>query len=340
TAKTGVRIPLALPMPSPYQKHLIQQVANASAMHALELHPPQSGDFVRLHNLSGGARALVIARLQQITDCPVLIVTADAEAAEGWYDDLHQVSPPGLHFFPMTETLPYEIDEPVIDLLAKQYGAMHYLRRGEDAAITAAPKAREEATPAAPVLLVAPLEALQHKIPTPVALDKLVLTLNWGETFDTEKIAHRLVELGYERQAMAETRGEFSVRGNIVDIFPPHFENPVRFDLFGDEVESIRFFDSTTQRSLRGGPELERITILPAKLISITKNLAEESVDALCSLADWMPENTLVVLDQPEKFDEALERFDLIAQKRYEERDAAETLRPAVYYADKVTLHQ
>ena len=125
---------------------------------------------------------------------------------------------------------------------------------------------------------------------------------------------------------MAEARGEFSVRGHIVDIYPPHLENPLRFDLFGDEIESLRFFDVATQRSMREGPELERVTIFPVQIRALAERTARAG-GRLASLVDWLPEDTLLVLDSPEKFEPALERLDAVTQRRYEEITTPERVR-------------
>ena len=97
-----------------------------------------------------------------------------------------------------------------------------------------------------------------------------IRTLNIGDVMNLEEWKSRLVELGYERTAQAEGPGQFSVRGGILDIFPLTEENPVRIELWGDEVDSIRSFDAQSQRSIEN---LESVTIYPASELILEKNV-------------------------------------------------------------------
>jgi len=312
-------------MPTPYQQHLLDQIEQSPVFGRASALKFEPGSYARFVHLSGSARALVIARLQQKLGRPILVITADSESAEVWYDDLEQFGVPGRLHFPITETLPYENEEPIIEIVSRQYSALYYLARGERSTRTTQPPEADQALSAPPPLMVVPVEALQRKVPSREAFDSLFLNLWWGETVDQTDVARRLVAMGYDRQAMAETRGEFSIRGHIVDIFPPHLDYPVRLDLFGDEIESIRFYDPATQRSLRSGQELERVTILPVSVESLAYHLAMDDElqpsenPRLTPLMDWLPENAIILLDTPEKYDSILEQFDKIALRRYEE---------------------
>ena len=308
-------------MPNAYQQSLLKQVDRSVGLGRFLGGEWEPGDCAQFGGLSGSARALVIGRIQQRTGRPVLVVTADAESAETWYDDLRHFGVAGLLHFPMTETLPYEREEPTYDIVAHQLATLYYLMRCDHADRTQPPPERGESQdwPPEPPLIVAPVEALQRRAPARDDFERLFLTIWWGERLDLAALTRHLVEMGYERQPMTEARGEFSVRGNIVDVFPPHFENPLRLDLFGDEIESIRFFEVATQRSIREGEEeIERAVLLPAKPIALTEALARRG-RPLVGIDAWLPDETLAVLDGPEKFDATLERFDRMALRRYEE---------------------
>ncbi len=84
------------------------------------------------------------------------------------------------------------------------------------------------------------------------------------DTFDRGDLIARLARMGYERMPAAEAFGQFAVRGDIIDVFPPGFENPVRIEFFDDEIDSIRSYDALTQRSVEN---LDTLTIYPAELI-------------------------------------------------------------------------
>src|SRR5262249_25414761 len=102
---------------------------------------------------------------------------------------------------------------------------------------------------------------------------------------EREELLRALETAGYERVDTVVEVGQWSVRGGIVDIFSPTHDRPVRAEFFGDEIESLRLFDPTTQRSVE---TLAELTVLPLA-----------GADADDALAAWLPSETLVVLDDP-----------------------------------------
>jgi transcription-repair coupling factor (superfamily II helicase) len=352
-------------MPSPYQEFLLEQVDQCRAFARLVDADLGAGGFARLHGLSGSARAAVLARLQERLKRPVLVVAPDAEAAEAWYDDLLHFGVAGVEHFALTETLPYDPEEPIVGIAAHHYATLYRLLTGRSAgAVRSRPggdkdsrdekdnrdnkdaktkalqddKAKKGGQPAATAkagtnaegaagaaraagewpFVVAPVEALQRRVPSREWVAGLVFDIAWGERFDSEDAARRLVDMGYVREGMVGARGEFSIRGHVFDVFPPQLEYPVRVDLFGDEIETIRFFDVSTQRSLQNTDELERVTVMPVGITALCARLAGER-GALVGLDEWLPADTIVVLDTPEKYDAALDQFDRIALRRFEE---------------------
>src|SRR5207244_2437526 len=101
-----------------------------------------------------------------------------------------------------------------------------------------------------PRLVVAPFQALLQPVPTPDALARCSRTIRVGDTIAVEELAGWLAGRSMTRAEVVEVPGEFSLRGGILDIFPPDATEPVRVEFFGDDVESIRPFDPETQRSL------------------------------------------------------------------------------------------
>ena len=113
-------------------------------------------------------------------------------------------------------------------------------------------------------------------------------------TVDIEQLKNQLVALGYERVGQVEMPGQFSVRGGIVDIFPLTEELPVRIELWGDEIDSIRSFDPESQRSLEN---LEELTIYPA-----VEHIGDKD---MVSFLDYFPEErTIIFLDEPNRLTE------------------------------------
>ncbi len=121
-------------------------------------------------------------------------------------------------------------------------------------------KALKRALNDCPLLTVCPLEALFKKLPNPEEQKDNYLQIKKGETYNYQDIINTLVNFGYERTDLTEAVGQFSVRGEIIDIFPISEAEPLRIDFFDDEVESINYFDELTQRSLS---EVEQTTLTP-----------------------------------------------------------------------------
>ncbi|MFS8524936.1 MAG: hypothetical protein FWJ83_08740, partial [Limnochordales bacterium] len=113
-----------------------------------------------------------------------------------------------------------------------------------------------------PALVIAPIQAAAERLAPRAALRERVRTVAVGHILPMEQLAEALVRDGYERAAMVEGRGQFSVRGGLLDVFPPSAPAPYRIDFFDDEIDSIRVFDPETQRSVE---DVERVRIGPAR---------------------------------------------------------------------------
>src|SRR5436309_6989717 len=124
---------------------------------------------------------------------------------------------------------------------------------------------------AAPVVVVSAV-ALSEKVPDP-ALRPHAFSLRTGEDLDLDETARALVAAGYERTDQVEDRGQFAIRGGLLDVFPATEDRAVRVELFGDEIESLRWFSTFTQRSLGDAEEIE---VAPAaELAEEHRELAE-----------------------------------------------------------------
>ncbi|MCI6004826.1 MAG: transcription-repair coupling factor [Blautia sp.] len=131
---------------------------------------------------------------------------------------------------------------------------------------------------------------MDYLMPLSQIRESLIYYRNDSEV-DLEELKTSLVQLGYERVGQVEMPGQFSVRGGIIDIYPLTEENPLRIELWGDEIDSIRSFDAQSQRSLEN---LEEITIYPA-----TEHVSEKG---MVTFLDYFPrESSLVFLDEPNR---------------------------------------
>ncbi|MGE3819488.1 MAG: CarD family transcriptional regulator, partial [Isosphaeraceae bacterium] len=141
-----------------------------------------------------------------------------------------------------------------------------------------------------PRVVVTTLQALMQPVPTPQALARTSRTIRVGEEAPIDRLIAWLGSMGMTRAEVVEVAGEFSVRGGILDVYPPDGAEPVRIEYFGDEVESIRPFDPETQRSMDRWDSLT-ITCLPADEFDDPATLGH--------LTDAFPEGTWVALVEP-----------------------------------------
>ena len=155
------------------------------------------------------------------------------------------------------------------------------------------------------ITVVTSIEGCMDYLTPLSSVGKKLLTCHNGGTLDMTGFRKKLAALGYEAAAQVEMPGQFSVRGGIIDVYPLTEENPVRIELWGDEIDSIRSFDTQTQRSIEN---LEELTLYPAVEEIPSKN-------RMC-FVDYFDENqTLIVLDEPNRLVEQGEA----AWEEYEE---------------------
>ena len=114
------------------------------------------------------------------------------------------------------------------------------------------------------VIVLAPVLGSLRKLAPRTVFEKDAFTIEAGGTFDRGDLIARLSRMGYERSSAAEAFGQFAVRGDIVDIFPPGHSDPVRIEFFDDEIDSIRSYDALTQRSIEN---LTELNVYPAQLM-------------------------------------------------------------------------
>ncbi len=244
----------------------------------------------------------MFARLAlDLPDRPILFLTPSNDSADALMDDLAFFGLPDVLQYPRWDALPFEEEEPIVEVAAEQLDTLAALAMP---APQSAPR------------VVAPLETLLRRVMPNDEFRRLAVHFHWGEKVETKKLPERLIGLGYERVSMIEGRGEFSIRGGIIDIYPINAEWPIRIDLFGDEVESIRKFDVTTQRSIKEDAEMEHAAIHPARLAWLYRQMALEGAQ-LVPFLDLFPADTLLVVHEPEAFESRLERFVQMVERQH-----------------------
>ena len=222
-----------------------QEVAAALARGDREIH---------LLGLNPVAGAYVLSRLGRTLRRPLLLITPDGDSAEVFLKDLT--------FFGAADPDPIRPWTLLRGFPAHEILTFRPL--GLDAEVSAARVAGAylAQTSQEPVFLVASAAALREKLPPRRRVQEAWTYLVTGEDIPRREFLLKLQSGGYERRPLVEERGEFSIRGGIIDLFPPLYDQPVRLEFWGDTLESMRFFDPASQRSQ--GASLEDLVLLPA----------------------------------------------------------------------------
>ncbi|MFH0794981.1 MAG: transcription-repair coupling factor [bacterium] len=283
----------------------------------------RNNNFIVTKGLVGGASSYLAANLSFSTNRALLIVVGHNEKAEEFYDDLNFWGLQGVCLYPQWETLPFEEEEPPLEIAAKQFETLAALRHW-----------RNEHTGPAPVV-VTTVEALLQKVLAPEAFEKLLIHAERGKTYSLDALATDLVRAGFERVVMVESRGEFSIRGGILDVYSLDQDHPCRLDFFGDELEAIKPFDIQTQRSLKDAPTMPSVTFLPAKSQSVLAPALAEGA-GLTSLLDWLRPDSIIIEREAERFGETAEKFAALIERQYREMSTGDN--PPKWTPEKLYL--
>jgi len=198
--------------------------------------------------VAGSERAHLLAHLFSLQPMPMAVVASNTAEAERFVEDLEFFfgsAPPPILFFPPYNIQPFKLLAYHNETAARRIRCLYQLMTGTRPAIT--------------VTTVAAL--LQKLIPRQTLSDFSELVLP-DEELDREAFVAKLISAGYGRAVIVEEPGDFCVRGGLLDLFSPYHPDPVRIELYGDLVDSIRLFSADSQRTLE---TLEEAIVLPAR---------------------------------------------------------------------------
>jgi transcription-repair coupling factor (superfamily II helicase) len=234
-------------------------------------------DELAIAGLTGGGKGFFISLLiREIT--PLLVITPDQDEAEALWDAIRFFAPPedreGILLFP-SDGIPYGDITPW-GLMSQRTKTLRFFAEGKAS------------------LVIAPIQGIQGTVIPKKAFISSVIRINSGKEQDREKLVRDCIALGYSRVEMVEERGEMSLRGGIMDIYPIDQEFPLRIEFFGDQVDSIRTFDVETQRSAQQVPE--------AVITSVGGGGAG-------TIFEYLPPGTPVLLDSPHEAEHEAEEF-------------------------------
>jgi len=218
----------------------LEQIAAAPPL-AAKLQRVRAGEAVSFEHVVEAAQPFLAALIAQQAKAVVWIVCPDVRREETMHNELLQWFPDAL-FFPELERAPVEGALPDPDTVAERLGIVQRLTTTKGRQIVVLTRA-----------------SLDDEVPSAAAIKQLELRLRRSTRIDREALLKQLANAGYEHVAQVSARGQYAVRGGILDIFSFHHTLPVRVELFDDEVESLREFDLDTQISVH---HVDSVTLL------------------------------------------------------------------------------
>ena len=240
----------------------------------------ENGKIYGVYGLGGSAKSAYAAHVLAKTDKNAVIVVPTTEQVNGWLTDLQYFSPQlRVYTYPLVQHTVFTTTTKSLELAAKQMEALTALRGSRQAVV------------------VATAEEAAQFVTAPQKIDDAVLSFKVGEDYEREFILSGLVSGGYERSDLVDRRGLFSVRGDIIDIYPLNEKEPIRLEFFGDTLENIRYFNEQTQKS---SIKTDSVRILPFAL-------AYDKDDEKTTLLDY-GNNGIIIWDEGNRIKEELKK--------------------------------
>lgn len=260
-----------------------QDVQNRGILTFLE-----NKERVLLTNLVGSSRAFVLSAIVEQLGGQHLVICPDKESAAYFYNDIESFfdekeedyKKKQILFYPTSYKRPYEPEKPDNSCI---------LSRTE--VLSRVPNNNKK------LIIVSYPEALSEKVFTRKLLAKNTFKLKVGEKISSDFLIDLLMEYDFERVDFVVEPGQFSIRGGIIDIFSFSNDHPYRIEFFGDDVDSIRTFDTTTQLSLQS---LNQIALLP----NMQKRMIQEDRE---SMLQYLPSQTMIWVQDMQYFSERID---------------------------------
>jgi len=259
---------------------LIQELIAGDKQYKNFIKGVSSGGRVKVSGLSGSLSSFLASSVFNSSSNNLLIVADSLVRAEEFRDDLETIlGDEEIFFYPESGKV---TGGEAITLLSFQSHALQAMVSNERS------------------LIVTTLKGLLEQSAPPQDIFDKSIRLNLSDDVELKDLISRLVEIGYEQEKMVSHPFEFSVRGGIVDIFPVSFEHPVRLELFGDTIDSIREFDVISQRSRKN---IKNINITPDIRLDIF------SGDPKSHLLSYLQEKSLIWVEQYDLMPQLVDEF-------------------------------
>jgi transcription-repair coupling factor (superfamily II helicase) len=305
--------------------------------------------IIHISGLAGSGKALLLAHLKKNLDLPFLVITAKPEEALKIYDDLVSfLGQEAIRLFPAWEILPYEMKIPDAEVIGRRIETLYDLASQKN------------------ILTVSTVRSCLEKTMLPEELKKKAIRLKVGESTDIEYLSQQLFDLGFKRFPQVEEVGSYSIKGGIVDIFPYSYSDPIRIEFFGDQIESVRKFAVSDQRSIQ---KMEKALILPKREVLLSDAKLEECLSKLrprpaenlrekirfheevpglewlaslfklpqAKILDYLPKASILFLDEPSFIQSEVDQIQAETQRLFSEAEKREEAvpEPKVLFDDK-----
>ncbi len=214
----------------------------------------------RVSGLHGSAKSLFVSILFKRTGKTLIVVSPQERDAGNTFRDISfflNTDDAGVFLYPSWDILSMDIFAFQREVELSRMETLFRLLTGK------------------PSIVVLSLRSLMQKVIPRAVFGSYVETISIGDFIERDHLVSKLLEGGYTRVTLVEGKGEFSLRGHIIDIFPPLAVRPFRMEFIGDEVESIREFDPVSQRSIR---EREEFTLLPTREVILSDERRRQAV--------------------------------------------------------------
>ncbi len=253
------------------------------------------------------AKPFLLSALQWGLGLPILVITPHPGEAKHLHDQLQcWYGDASVELFPEPDYLPYERIPSEPATVQQRIKTLSILSSDGKAP-----------------LIVASARAIAQKTLPPADFHSASQLIRRGMNVNLEKLLTGWIDMGYEWDNMVEVPGSCSRRGGIIDIYPPSSDLPARIELFGNNVESIRLFDPLSQRSIM---LVDSITVVPPSEDSLygdvgrgfnlaKATLKDRATVSSGNLLDYLPQNALLILDQPAEIEQALGELDTQANQ-------------------------
>lgn len=286
---------------------------------------------LNIDGLQSSAISFFISSLlnKQERTSPLLFLVNDRESALHFFQDIVHFTGlqenKNIYIFPSFEVLPYEDisrDTLIIEQRMKVLSSLVLLQKNTSADKNSHPS---------PLIIISNYKAILSRIMPIGDFIQQYKEIKVQEKLLSKNFLNYLINQGYQSSYMIEYQGQFSQRGGIIDVFPFTEENPIRIELNGDYIESIRFFDLESQRSIN---QVEEVSLLPQRELNDLSNNKEVKAN---SFFDYLPFGADIIIQQYSKFQNTVKEYEKETRKCYwdkKKKGNQAIMPPEVYYLD------